>query len=72
MFSAELYVKIMKKIKERGPDYVQTETDRIGRILGKYGNVSSQVPSHKHSLSLLCFCGINQREVLVPRNLMIL
>ena len=33
--SAAMYVKIMKKIVEKGTDYVKTETERLGRMLSK-------------------------------------
>ena len=29
------YVKVMKKVLEKGADYVKTEYDRLGRILGE-------------------------------------
>ena len=33
--SADIYVKVMKKIVERGAEYVKTETDRLGRMLSE-------------------------------------
>ena len=32
-YSAEYYVKVMKKIQEKGEEFVQTEDDRLGRML---------------------------------------
>ena len=32
---AMYYVKVMKKVLEKGADYVKTEYDRLGRILGE-------------------------------------
>ena len=33
--SAGYYVKVMKKIQDKGEDYVKNEHERLGRILGK-------------------------------------
>ena len=33
--SAEYYVKVMKKIQDRGDEYIQNEHDRLGRLLSK-------------------------------------
>ena len=33
--SAEYYVKVMKKIQDRGNEYVQNEQDRLGRLLSE-------------------------------------
>ena len=32
--SAGYYVKVMKKIQDKGDEYVKNENDRLGRILG--------------------------------------
>ena len=44
-----MYVKVMKKIVERGAEYVKTETERLGRMLSE----STQL-YHGSSFSLVC------------------
>ena len=36
MFNAGYYVKVMKKIRDKGDDYVKNENERLRRILGEY------------------------------------
>lgn len=31
--SAEYYVKVMNKVKEKGDEYIQSESDRLGRMM---------------------------------------
>ena len=33
--SAGYYVKVMKKIQDKGDEYIKNEDERLGRILGK-------------------------------------
>ena len=33
--SAQYYVKVMKKVQEKGDEYIQTEQERLTRILSK-------------------------------------
>ena len=33
--SAEYYVKVMKKVQEKGGEFVKSEKERIGRILSE-------------------------------------
>lgn len=33
--SAGYYVKVMKKIQDKGDEYIKNENERLGRILGK-------------------------------------
>ena len=33
------YVKVMKKVLDKGAEYVQTEYDRLGRILGELTSI---------------------------------
>jgi hypothetical protein len=33
--SAGYYVKVMKKIQDKGDEYIKNENDRLGLILGK-------------------------------------
>ena len=35
LFSADYYVKVMKKVQEKGGEFVKSEKERIGRILSK-------------------------------------
>ena len=35
MCSAGYYVKVMKKIQDKGDGYVKNENERLGRILGE-------------------------------------
>ena len=30
-----MYVKLMKKVQDKGDEYVKTEQERLGRILGE-------------------------------------
>ena len=48
--SADIYVKVMKKIVERGAEYVKTETDRLGRMLSE----STPLYYGRSSFSLVC------------------
>lgn len=34
--SAQLYVKVMKKIQDKGEEYVLSEHERLGRILSEW------------------------------------
>ncbi len=36
LHSAGYYVKVMKKVQDKGDEYVTKETDRLGRLLRKY------------------------------------
>ena len=36
VFSADYYVKVMKKIQDKGDEYIKNENERLGRILGEY------------------------------------
>ena len=35
MCSAGYYVKVMKKIQDKGDEYIKNENERLGRILGE-------------------------------------
>ena len=35
LHSAIYYVKVMKKVLDKGAEYIKTEYDRLGRILGE-------------------------------------
>ena len=35
IFSAMYYVKVMKKVLDKGVEYIQTEHERLGRILSQ-------------------------------------
>lgn len=35
LFSALYYVKVMKKVLDKGVEYIQTEHERLGRILSQ-------------------------------------
>ena len=39
-------MKVMKKIKERGVEYVQTETERLGRMMSELRCLSSLSLTH--------------------------
>ena len=43
--SAEFYVKVMRKVLAKGSDYIKTEYDRLGRILGELLVDNVPVPS---------------------------
>ena len=36
---AQYYHKVMKKVIEKGGEFVQTESDRLARMLSKWGRV---------------------------------
>lgn len=37
--SAEYYVKVMSKVQEKGDEYIKTESDRLGRMMGTVPHV---------------------------------
>ena len=38
-FSAQYYVKVMKKVQDKGDEFIQTEQERLGRILSKWSTM---------------------------------